>query len=78
MPISVSSPLPSDSRYREDIIYLKAGDIPAAGEWKHTLEERQRRDARLRKDWDKQQKRTDKKAKKDKKQTAKRDASSQS
>ena len=98
MPIAVDSPLPSDCRYREDIIYLKAQDIPAAGEyvqpshylllplnsltrsltcsvrqcrWKHTLEERQRRDARLRKDWEKQNKKGAKKDKKSDKKSKK-------
>jgi len=41
--------LPSDARYREDLIHLASGDIEAATKWKHELEERQRYDAKLRK-----------------------------
>jgi len=51
LPVAVDIPLPSDCRFREDVIFLKAEDIPSAAEWKHNLEEKQRRDARLRKEY---------------------------
>lgn len=41
--------LPSDWRYREDLIYLQRGDIPTADEWKVRLEVQQRWDRKLRK-----------------------------
>ena len=31
--------LPSDWRYREDLIWLKYGFLPIAADWKHKLEE---------------------------------------
>lgn len=47
----VENPLPSDSRFRKDIIHLKQKEIELAGEWKHKLEEIQRHEARLRKEY---------------------------
>jgi len=47
--IPIDDPLPSDSRFRNDIIFLKEQDLEKAAHWKHQLEEIQRRDARLRK-----------------------------
>jgi hypothetical protein len=76
MPIAVDNPLPSDCRFREDLVHLKVivlscvsssarhqsllppvlpiltlfqkGDMEGAHEWKIKLENKQRRDARLR------------------------------
>lgn len=48
VPTPVEEPLPSDCRYREDIIYLKTQDLAAAADWKKRLEEKQRAEARLR------------------------------
>ncbi|KAL6750754.1 hypothetical protein V8C86DRAFT_2799239 [Haematococcus lacustris] len=42
--------LSSDARLREDVAFLKQGDQLKAQEWKHNLEEQQRRDRRLRKE----------------------------
>jgi len=47
-PIPVDTPLPSDSRYREDLVHLAAGKKEEAGEWKYTLEQKQRADRALR------------------------------
>jgi len=47
--IPVENPLPSDCRFRNDIIFLREKDLDQAAHWKHQLEELQRRDARLRK-----------------------------
>ena len=41
-------PLPSDSRYRDDLSNLLAGDLEAAQVAKEEMEEIQRRDRRLR------------------------------
>jgi len=41
-------PLPSDTRFREDLALLLAEDVPAAQVAKEELENRQRRDAKLR------------------------------
>jgi len=43
-------PLPSDCRFREDLIALSKNDYDAATEWKAKLENKQRREAKLRKD----------------------------
>jgi len=43
------SPLPSDARYREDLVHLIAGDQDEAQRWKSLLEERQRDERNLRK-----------------------------
>lgn len=48
--IPVEKPLPSDCRYREDLVHLKKGDLEGAQTWKQKLEEKQRRDAKLRKE----------------------------
>eukprot|EP01092_Planopodium_desertum_P009530 TRINITY_DN40803_c0_g4_i1.p1 TRINITY_DN40803_c0_g4~~TRINITY_DN40803_c0_g4_i1.p1 ORF type:complete len:386 (-),score=76.88 TRINITY_DN40803_c0_g4_i1:62-1063(-) len=49
-PIPVEDPLPSDSRFREDLIYLLKGETTEAQDWKHKLEVKQRRDRKLRSD----------------------------
>ena len=41
--------MPSDSSFRGDLRAVGEGDMGAAQEWKHRLEERQRKDAKLRK-----------------------------
>eukprot|EP00197_Chlamydomonas_leiostraca_P011325 CAMPEP_0202866844 /NCGR_PEP_ID=MMETSP1391-20130828/8390_1 /ASSEMBLY_ACC=CAM_ASM_000867 /TAXON_ID=1034604 /ORGANISM="Chlamydomonas leiostraca, Strain SAG 11-49" /LENGTH=389 /DNA_ID=CAMNT_0049546831 /DNA_START=100 /DNA_END=1269 /DNA_ORIENTATION=+ len=46
----VDNPLESDARNRKDVVYLKQGDQTQSQEWKHTLEEQQRHDRKLRKD----------------------------
>eukprot|EP00824_Muranothrix_gubernata_P022455 TRINITY_DN5435_c0_g1_i2.p2 TRINITY_DN5435_c0_g1~~TRINITY_DN5435_c0_g1_i2.p2 ORF type:complete len:239 (-),score=47.89 TRINITY_DN5435_c0_g1_i2:44-760(-) len=56
VPLPVMNPLPSDSRYREDLRYLAEGDMDLAREYKHVLEEKQRYDRRLRKDYKKEAK----------------------
>ena len=48
--IPIDNPLPSDCRYREDLVHLKKGDMEGAQAWKQKLEEKQRRDAKLRKE----------------------------
>lgn len=47
--IPSENPLPSDCRYREDVLYLKAGELEAATEWKSKLEDLQREEAKIRK-----------------------------
>lgn len=49
-PVSDDRALPSDARFREDLSFLLHGDLARASEWKGTLEERQRYDAKLRKE----------------------------
>jgi hypothetical protein len=49
-PIPVEDPLPSDSRFREDCKYLAKGDLETAGEWKRKIEQKQRKEAALRKE----------------------------
>ena len=49
--IPADDPLPSDSRYREDVSYLKAGDMEPATEWKAKLEDLQRAEAKIRKNY---------------------------
>lgn len=49
-PIPVDDPLPSDSRFREDCKYLAKGDLETAGDWKRKIEQKQRREAALRKE----------------------------
>eukprot|EP01100_Stratorugosa_tubuloviscum_P008315 TRINITY_DN345_c4_g1_i1.p1 TRINITY_DN345_c4_g1~~TRINITY_DN345_c4_g1_i1.p1 ORF type:complete len:361 (-),score=190.07 TRINITY_DN345_c4_g1_i1:115-1197(-) len=46
----INNPLPSDCRYREDLIFLSSGDLEGSQEWKLKLEQNQRREAKLRKD----------------------------
>jgi len=50
IPKPIDNPLPSDSRFREDLMALQSGDIDLANEMKIKLENKQRRDAKLRKD----------------------------
>ena len=45
----MEGPLPSDCRYREDILWLKYGETDLAGKWKVKLEEQQRLDRANRK-----------------------------
>lgn len=45
-----ASPLPSDCRYRQDLALLAAGDVKASQAAKEALEQRQRADAKLRKE----------------------------
>jgi hypothetical protein len=49
-PIPDEHPLPSDCRFREDLVHLKKGDMEAAHDWKSKLENKQRRDAKLRRE----------------------------
>ena len=49
-PVSDEAALPSDCRFREDLMYLGKGDLQGASEWKNTLEQKQRYDAKLRKE----------------------------
>jgi len=44
----VNDPLPSDVRFREDMIWLKYGNLTNAGDWKVRLEEQQRWDRKMR------------------------------
>ena len=46
--IYVPDPIPSDFRYREDLIYIKRKDFEKADEWKDLSENRQRADLALR------------------------------
>jgi hypothetical protein len=46
--IPVKAPLPSDYRYREDLIWIKHGNLIIADEWKMSLENRQRLEKTLR------------------------------
>eukprot|EP01022_Parablepharisma_sp_SALTPOND_P028751 TRINITY_DN71638_c0_g1_i1.p1 TRINITY_DN71638_c0_g1~~TRINITY_DN71638_c0_g1_i1.p1 ORF type:complete len:480 (+),score=42.77 TRINITY_DN71638_c0_g1_i1:187-1626(+) len=51
MPLNIklpTNPLPSDCRFREDLIWLRKGNIPHADLWKDALEIRQRQDRKLR------------------------------
>ena len=41
-------PLPSDSRYRQDLAVLKAGDVAESQVWKEAMEKTQRNDKKLR------------------------------
>jgi len=43
-----SNPIPSDWRYREDLIYVRRGDYEKAESWKDAIEIRQRRDQKER------------------------------
>lgn len=42
------NPLPSDCRFREDLVCLRRGDVASADVWKDALEIRQRKDLKLR------------------------------
>lgn len=46
----IDNPLPSDSRYREDIIWLAKENLQEAANWKDRLERKQRYEAKLRKE----------------------------
>jgi len=46
--VPVEYPLPSDSRFREDLVALRGGDVGAAQAQKEALEQRQRQDKALR------------------------------
>ena len=48
-PTPKPDPLPSDSRFRQDLVALGSGDIDGAQTWKEKLENLQRGDAKLRK-----------------------------
>ena len=37
--ISIPNPLPSDSRYREDLLWVKKKNLQNAEQWKYWLEE---------------------------------------
>jgi len=52
----VKNPLPSDCRYREDLLWVKHGSLPNAEEWKVALEIRQRLEKKLRQDYEKDKK----------------------
>jgi hypothetical protein len=54
--VPIDNPLPSDARYREDLLVLASGKVETAGHWKGRLEERQRRDRKLRAAFEKAQK----------------------
>ncbi|KAF2074806.1 hypothetical protein CYY_003909, partial [Polysphondylium violaceum] len=56
------NPLPTDCRYREDLKYLKEGNIEKAKEFKELIEDKQRSEAKIRKEGIKK----DSKSKKDK------------
>jgi len=43
-----TNPLPSDWRYREDLVWLAKGNRDIAQNWKHRIENRQREDRKLR------------------------------
>eukprot|EP00761_Pharyngomonas_kirbyi_P011959 gb/GECH01011985.1/.p1 GENE.gb/GECH01011985.1/~~gb/GECH01011985.1/.p1 ORF type:complete len:378 (+),score=72.54 gb/GECH01011985.1/:1-1134(+) len=45
----VANPLPSDCRFREDLIQLSKGDVDGAQQWKEKLEDNQRQERYLRK-----------------------------
>ena len=47
----VENPIPSDCRYREDLIWVKYGNLHFAEEWKVKLEERQRHERKLKQDY---------------------------
>lgn len=52
----VRDPLPSDARFREDLLWVKHENKKHAHEWKLKLEERQRYEKKLRTDYQKQAK----------------------
>jgi len=49
--LPAENPLPSDSRYREDVLNLKSGSLDEAADWKAKLEDRQRNEAKIRKEY---------------------------
>ncbi len=40
--------LPSDSRFRKDLVHIQQGDVKGAQAWKEQLENAQRRDKKMR------------------------------
>ncbi|KAJ6249101.1 oxysterol-binding protein [Anaeramoeba flamelloides] len=64
LPIAIKKPLPSDSRFRTDLLNLKKGDIKQSDIAKVELEMRQRNDRKLRKKAQKKKKGIKKKKKK--------------
>jgi len=54
------NPLPSDCRYREDLKYLKEGNIEKAKEFKELIEDKQRSEAKIRKEGVKKSSKKDK------------------
>jgi hypothetical protein len=62
--LHVDHPLPSDSRYREDLIELIKGDDKKADEEKERLENFQRKDRKLREAKEKERQKQAKKKKK--------------
>jgi len=44
----IEDPIPSDVRFREDLIWLKYGNVKMAEDWKIRLEEQQRHDRKMR------------------------------
>ena len=60
--VPVDDPLPSDSRFREDLIALKEGDLDRAQELKELIESTRRYEARLRSEAKKEEKKMAKKA----------------
>ena len=52
----IEHPLPSDSRFREDLLWVKRDNKKHAHEWKLKLEERQRHEKKLRVDYNKKHK----------------------
>lgn len=57
-PVYVNEPLPSDSRFREDCSNLAKGNIEVAGDWKRKLEQKQRKEAALRREGAEMRKKT--------------------
>jgi hypothetical protein len=62
----VTDPLPSDSRFRDDLVALLNDDLEAARDFKIVMEEKQRFDAKLRQAGTKAREKDDKRAKKEK------------
>mmetsp|Transcript_3905 Transcript_3905/g.4289 ORF Transcript_3905/g.4289 Transcript_3905/m.4289 type:complete len:461 (-) Transcript_3905:453-1835(-) len=58
---TITIPLPSDCRYREDLIWLKRKNLEYAANWKHDLEVQQRWDRKKRQDGEKLRTKKDKK-----------------
>ena len=48
--LPVENAAPSDSKHRQDLLYLKEGDQAQSQVWKVRLEEQQRKDRKLRKE----------------------------
>lgn len=54
--IAVLNPLPSDCRFREDLIFLKYNNLPMSEKWKLKLELRQRFEKKIRMEANKKKK----------------------